>query len=365
MISSTGTSLRVSRLAGLALLLSLALLFAASPARAQQDCIPVETEKAEQEDLPVILNGIGTLEAEERVTISPEMSGLIREIHFRDGQEVDQGELLVSLDSAKLEKRLQAQQAALREARARRKNARRTYERQQSLFDRGLGSEEARDEALTSYTAARAQVDRLESEIEELRESLDDTRIRAPFAGILGEFHVDPGEFVQPGTPLVSLTQNERLEVSFTIPERHLASLSRGQKVSLTVPGYPDRSFPGEVRFLNPVIAESTRSIQVKASVDNSQGRLRPGGFASVRLTVDLRKNATVIPEEALIPTRKGYMAFVVDDGTARARDVRIGLRRPGMVEIREGVRSEETVITSGHISVQDGSSVCGWEAGS
>lgn len=360
MISSTGTSLRVSRLPGLAVLLAFALALAASSALGQQDCIPVETEKAEQEDLPVILKGIGTLESEERVMISSEMSGLVQEIHFRDGQSVERGDLLVSLDSAKLEKRLQAQQAALREARARRKNARRTYERQQSLFDRGLGSEEARDEALTSYTAARAQVDRLESEIEELRESLEDTRIRAPFTGILGEFRVDPAEFVQPGTPLVSLTQNEKLEVSFTIPERHLPSLSRGQEVSLTVPGYPDRSFPGEVQFLNPVIAESTRSIQVKASVDNSEGHLRPGGFASVRLTVDLREDATVIPEEALIPTRTGYMVFAVNGGTARARDVRIGLRRPGVVEIREGLRSGETVITSGHISVQDGSSVCG-----
>ncbi|MCF8085942.1 MAG: efflux RND transporter periplasmic adaptor subunit [Desulfohalobiaceae bacterium] len=360
MIPRRGTSLRLSSFAGFVLVLPLALLLAASPARGQEDCIPVELAKVEQEDLPVILNGIGTLEAEEKVMVSSEMSGLVQEVHFRDGQDVDRGELLLSLDSAKLQKRLQAQQAGLREARARMKNARRTYERQQSLYDKGLGSEEARDEALTSYTAAMAKVDRLQAEIEELRESIEDTRIRAPFKGTLGEFRVDPGEFVEPGTPLVALTQKDGLEVSFTIPQRHHSSLSLGQKVSLTVPGYPDSSFPGEVTFLNPVIAESTRSIQVKAEVDNRDGRLRPGGFVSVRLTVDLRENATVIPEEALIPTRKGYMVFVVRDGTAHARDVRIGLRRPGLVEVREGVQTGESVITSGHISVQDGSSVCG-----
>jgi len=368
MTPEKGTSFLMKHFPGstfvLALILALALLIAVSSASAQQDCTPVEVEQAEQKDLSVILNGIGTLEAVEKVMLSPELSGRIKKIHFRDGQSVDKGDLLFSLDSVKLKKRLNAQQAGLREARAHMTNSRRNYERQQSLYDRGLGSEEARDEALTAYTAAKAKVDRLQSQIQELRETIEDTRIRAPFDGILGEALVDSGEFVKTGTSLVSLTQNKQLEVTFTVPEKHLATLDIGQNISLAVPGYPGESFSGKVTFINPMIEKSTRSLQVKATVNNSDVRLLPGGFASVRLTVDLRKNATIIPEEALVPTRQGYMVFIVKNGTAHARDVKIGLRQPGIVEIRKGVKLGEAVITSGHISVQDGDQVCGADDG-
>ena len=339
--------------------LGLTLLLLAPPALGQEQCVEVEREKARQMDLPVILHAVGTLQAIQDVTVKSEIGGSVQKVHFRDGQRVEEGDLLVSLDAAKLQKGLQARKAGLREAEARMKNARRTYRRQQSLYDRGLGSEEARDEALTAYTAAQAKVERLQSEIEELQETLQDTRIRAPFHGILGESRVESGDVVQAGTPLVPLTQNDELEVAFTVSEKHVSKLSKGQKVSLTLPGYPESTFHGEISFLAPVIDPSTRSLRIKATVENGQGRLLPGGFASVRLTVDRRENATVIPEEALIPTRKGYMVFTVQNGTAQAREVHIGLRRPGIVEIREGVEPGSTVITTGHISVQDGDRVC------
>jgi len=344
----------------LGIVLGLALLLFASPVLGQKDCVHVELVEVGQKDLPVILNGIGTLQAVQEVTVKSEIGASVQKVHFRDGQRVQEGELLVSLDAAKLQKRLQARKAGLREAEARMENAKRTYKRQQSLYDRGLGSEEARDEALTAYTAARAQVERLESEIEEIEENLLDTRIRAPFGGILGESMVESGDVVKAGSPLVPLTRNDDLEVAFTVSEKHLSQVTRGQKVSLSLPGFPDRTFNGEISFLNPVIAQGTRSLRIKATVENDKARLLPGGFASVRLTVDHRENATVIPEEALIPTRKGYMVFIVRNGKAQARNVQIGLRKPGIVEIREGVEPGASVITTGHISVQDGDRICG-----
>jgi len=344
----------------LGIVLGLALLLIASPVLGQGDCVEVELEEIGQMDLPVILNGIGTLQAMQEVTVKSEIGASVQKVHFRDGQRVEEGDLLVSLDAAKLQKQLQARKAGLREAEARMKNAQRTYKRQQSLYDRELGSEEARDEALTAYTAAQAQVERFESEIGEIKEDLQDTRIRAPFGGILGESMVESGDVVQAGTPLVPLTRNDELEVAFTVSEKHVSQVRRGQKVSLSLPGYPERTFHGEISFLNPVIAQGTRSLRIKATVENNKGRLLPGGFASVRLIVDHRENATVIPEEALIPTREGYMVFTVQNGTAHARVVRIGLRKPGVVEIREGLEPGTTVITTGHISVQDGDRICG-----
>ncbi|MEF8824320.1 MAG: efflux RND transporter periplasmic adaptor subunit [Desulfohalobiaceae bacterium] len=351
-------SLSFKPFVGLAIMI--ALLLAASPALGQEECVKAELDKVRQKDLPVILNGIGTLQALQEVTVKSEIGGSVQKVHFRDGQRVEEGDLLVSLDAAKLRKRLQARKAGLSEAEARMKNARRSYKRQQNLFDKGVGSEQTRDEALTAFAAGQAQVDRLEAEIEEIEENLLDTRIRAPFGGILGESLVESGDVVQAGTPLVPLTRNDELEVAFTVSEKHITRVNKGQKVSLTMPGYPERSFSGKITFLNPVIDRGTRSLRMKANVENSQGRLLPGGFASVRLTIDQLENATVIPEEALIPTRKGYMVFTVQNGTAQARDVRIGLRKPGIVEIREGIKPGETVISTGHISVQDGSRICG-----
>ena len=360
MISGKRIVFRMDRAWGVVVALALALPLFASSAPARDACTPVKLEKVTQRDLPVILQGIGTLESVEKVMLSPELDGRVKKIHFREGQSVAKGELLVSLDAVKLKKRLEAQQSGLKEARARMKNARRTYQRQQALYDKGVGSEEARDESLTSYTAAMAKVERLQSEIDELRETIEDTRIRAPFSGTLGEARVDSGQFIRAGSPLVLLTKKDRLEVSFTVPERYMDRVKVGQNATFTVPGHPGKSFAGRVTFLNPLIEESTRSLRIKANVVNSAGSLRPGGFASVRLTVDRRKNAAIIPEEALIPTRKGYMVFIVRNGTAQARDVQIGLRKPGIVEIRKGLKPGQNVIASGHISVQDGDRVCG-----
>jgi membrane fusion protein (multidrug efflux system) len=317
--------------------------------------VRVETTAVSRQDLEETVHAIGTLEALENVMIRPETSGYVDGIHFSEGDRVSRGQLLFTIESRKIGLRLEARQALLQEARLQLAQAKRSYERRQDLVEKHLVSKEALDRARTDFETARARVSRIEAEIEELREEFEDTRVRAPIDGIVGERRVDPGDFVHVGEDLAPLVNTERMEISFTVPERFMGRIQGGQSLRVHSPAFPDRPFPGSVYFVSPQIREDTRSMLVKGYVENRNRLLRPGGFVNVEVTVGLREAALVIPEEALVPTRNGYMLFVVEDSRARKRQVTTGLRQPGIVEIREGVKLGETVIRSGHISVADG----------
>lgn len=327
--------------------------------KGKTSCVPVKTVNVLQKDLKETIKGIGTLEALQEVKIRSELAGLIESIHFQEGDEVQQGKILFTIDSDKIRERLRAKQAALEETKAELENAQRKYRRRQKLFEKGLGTEEARDEAKTAYKGLNSTVERLNAEIGEIKEILQDTKVKAPFAGVLTEKFAEPGDWIDVGTPLVSIVQNKKLEISFTVPEKYMGHVKVGQSVEILSQAYPERSFSGEVYFVSPQIRIDTRDLLVKAYVENVNQLLRTGGFASVKLTVDVHKQTPVIPEEALVPTRTGYMVFVVKDSKAKGREVKIGLRKPGVVEIREGLEPGETVVQSGHISVHEGVEVC------
>lgn len=341
-------------------LVSLSLFCFPAPATAADDCIPVKTAVVDSRDLRLTVGGIGTLEAVRQVMIRPEINGLLESVHFEEGNTVEKGELLYSIDDNKIKAELDAKQAALEESLANLDNARRIYQRRERLFKQDLGTEAERDEAQARYKALSAQVERIKAEIEGTREALADTRIKAPFAGLIGERHVDPGEWVSAGTGLSPLVQIDRLKIAFTVPEKYAGRIETGQQITARAPAAPEKEFDGTVYFVSPVIREDTRSFLIKAHIDNPEKTLLPGGFASVNLVLEVLRERPVIPEQALIPTRDGYMVFVVDeDGKARGQTVSIGLRKLGSVEITEGLSAGETVIRAGHISVKEGDPVC------
>jgi membrane fusion protein (multidrug efflux system) len=148
------------------------------------------------------------------------------------------------------------------------------------------------------------------------------------------------------------------MEIEFTVPERYVNRVREGQRVIIRTAANPEQTFEGNVFFISPTIRENTRVLLLKARIDNRQGRLRPGAFANVELILQVREQALVIPEEALVPTRTGYVVFVVRDQIARQQAVAIGLRRPGIVEITDGLAAGDTVIRAGHIAVADGDKV-------
>ncbi|MFP4049795.1 MAG: efflux RND transporter periplasmic adaptor subunit [Desulfovermiculus sp.] len=339
--------------------LGLMFLIQSTLATAQEECIPVDLTEVRTTDLEETIEGIGTLEARQRVTLKPEIAGVIEQVHFQEGSPVSKGELLFSIEDSTYKAQLRAKEAALAQAKAELAHRKRIYDRRKRLFAQNQISEEVKDEAETKLETARATVSRLLAEIDEIKEVLKDTKIRAPFDGITGELLVDAGNWVDAGTSLTSVVQIDELDISFTLPEKSIGRVQRGQKVRVRVPAYAGRNFEARVSFVSPQIASGSRSLLVKAKLDNPDRDLKPGGFSSVQLQVGVRSDVPVIPEEALIPTRTGYMVFVVEEDQAQGQSVEIGLRKPGQVEIAQGLSKGQTIIRTGHEDVQEGDRVC------
>lgn len=324
----------------------------------ERNAAVVDVATVERTTLQESLQAIGSLRADQTARISPEIAGNVEEVAFTEGETVAAGDVLVKLDDDKLQDQYQSRKFSLEESRATLENARRTYNRNQRLQERDMISAQELDNSRANFETARARVNRLESQVQEARERLEDATIRAPFTGSVGSKEVDSGNYVQPGTTLTTLYRLNPLEVRFTVPGRFVGRVQTGQKIRLHVSSQPDTAFPGDVYFVSPSIREQTRDLLVKARVQNPNFSLKPGAFARVELIVETLKDRPVIPAEALIATREGYIVFTVQNGTAKRTPVEIGLRQPELVEVRKGLSVGDRVITSGHLSVSDGSPV-------
>jgi membrane fusion protein (multidrug efflux system) len=343
----------------------------------------VDAVEARLEPVQVFIDAIGSLEAAEDVLISSEVEGLVKDITFEEGTPVAEGKVLVHLDDemALLEKdqaakRLDRLKAALksmeaqhRRAEALEKNARSNFDRKKSLLDQDATTEAVFMDAQAEYESALAAVDQAVASVEESRRSileaqaglkiaeerLEDYTIMAPFDGTLGERYVGPGDYVDKGRGLVRLVAVNPLKLDFTVPERYQGRLHLEQAVALAVEAYPGRKFKGEVIYIAPSLDPETRSVKVKARVENDENLLRPGFFCRVRLVLQINPNAVVIPEEAVIPRGEVFFVYTVEEGKAVLREITLGQRMAGKVEILKGIEAGEQVITAGHQKASNG----------
>lgn len=328
----------------------------------ERPAVTVEVEQVLTMDLADTVRGFGSLRAMEQVVLRPEVAARIVGVHFEEGREVEAGTLLFELDVEKLAQQRQAGAAALRAAEIRVADAERQLQRQQELRRRELSSEEALDQARTERESATAERDRLRAELALIDVQLADTRIEAPFAGALSERRVDRGAYVAVGEALATLYQLAPLEVSFSLPERHLRRLALGQAVTIRTVADPDASYEGEITFISPSVDEASRTLQIKAQVANDDRALRPGSFVSAEVTLARLSGRPVLSAESLVATRQGYRVFVVDGERARARDVETGLRQGNVVEIVSGVEPGERVVRQGHQRLDDGQRIIVFE---
>jgi len=327
--------------------------------RARTDkSVPVDVAVVRLDTLRETVRGIGTLRAAETVEVKPEVNGIIRKIGFVEGGRVKKALVLFAIDDEKLKHQLEARKAALEAGRARLADAQRQFNRLQKLMQRAVATQDEFDQAQADFRAASAEVERMEAEVELSKEQLDDTHIRSPFDGVISERSVDVGDYVKVGDHLATLYRISQMEIAFSLPERFMGRVQNGQAVAATVSAFPDQRFQGKVYFVSPQVDESTRDFLVKAKVENPEGLLKPGAFGTAVVTLGVREKRPVIPEESLVATRKGYIVFVVEDHTAKRREVRIGLREAGKVEIREGLNPGERVVRAGQMNVSDGTPV-------
>lgn len=301
----------------------------------------VEVVQVRQMEVRDELITFGSLRSDESVMIRPEVEGRLARVHFREGQAVSAGDLLVSLDDA-------ISRAEFSQARANLDLAEKNHQRAQMLFQRGASNAQALDEAQTQQQAARATLALAQAR-------LDKTQIKAPYDGSLGLRQASVGDYLSAGQNIVNLEVLDPLKVDFRIPQKAVAQVRLGQTVEITLDTYPGERFRGEIFAINPRLDEAGRSQAIRAHIGNPDHRLRPGQFVRVSVILDERPQALVIPEEAVMPVGEQLLVNLIVDGKIEQRQVRLGKRFDGVVEVREGLKGDETVISAGWQKVQPG----------
>ena len=304
---------------------------------------PVETARATTSQLSDDISAIGTLLADESVAIAPETSGRVARILFEDGQRVEAGTALFQFDT-------DLALSELAEAKAKLNLAEANYARNQKLRKSGNVAESAYEEALSARDVARAAVDSSEVRIAKLT-------IAAPFSGTLGFRAVSEGAYVNAGTPLVQLDKVDRLKVSFSVPELQQAALAAATEVDLVADAVPGETFKAQISALNPAIDVNGRALQVRAELDNSQMKLRPGLLVRVSVKGPPRQ-AVLVPESAIVQRGQGALVYVVEEGKAREVRVRLGKRLDGQVEVKDGIAAGDVVVTAGNARLSNGAEV-------
>lgn len=306
--------------------------------------MPVEVAVARHDTVVDAIVATGEIEAVQSIELRPEVDGRVVDIVVREGAEVHSGDPLFKVDDAELK----AQVARL--------EAERDLALQALKRTRELLAQKASSEADLEIAEANARSSEAQLELAQLR--LERTVVRAPFSGLVGERFVSLGDYVTTSTRLVTLQTVDPQRAAFQVPERYARRLALGQEVTFAVAALPGVEFSGKVDFVDPVVQLPARTITVKAEVPNRRRELKSGMFIEVRLATDTRSDAVVVPEDAILPLQNATYVWVVSEGTASRRQVSLGVRKPGLVEIKSGVELGEQVVVGGLERLSEGAPV-------
>jgi membrane fusion protein, multidrug efflux system len=303
--------------------------------------MPVEAAAARLDTVIDAILSTGQIEALQSIDLKPEVEGRLTRILVREGALVRQGTPLFKIDDAELK----AQVAQV--------EAERDLARQSLTRTRDLLAQKASSQAELERAEATLRSD--EAQLERLRVRLDRTLVRAPFGGVAGQRYVSLGDYVTSDTRLAVLQTVSPQRAAFQVPERYADQLKVGQEVSFRVAALPGREFTGRVDFVDPVVQLPARTITVKAQVPNPHRELQSGMFIEARLATAVRPNATIIPEDAVLPLQGANFVWVVAQGKATKRQVELGVRTPGFVEVKSGVHGGEQVVVGGQERLAEG----------
>lgn len=326
------------------LVLTALLAIAALPASGRAEGPVVVVAAAVERPFPLTVEAIGTARANEAIDIRPHVSESVRAIHFEEGQWVDAGTILVELDDAEALASVAAARASLVESTSRHRRGTELHAGELIPASELELLEARKDADVAALDAAEAR--------------LAETVIRAPFPGRIGLRRVSPGSLVSPSTVITTLDDTGTIKLDFDVPETALSLLEPDLQVRARSAAWPDSVFVGRVASVDTRVDPVSRTVTVRARVPNPHGRLLPGMFLTVRL---LREGVTslLVPEEAIVPERSQQFVLVVDDaGTVEKREVRVGRRRPGEVEIVHGLRAGEHVVVEGTQKARPGGKV-------
>lgn len=307
----------------------------------EQQAVPVKVTEATVQPFRDIIEALGTAQANESVVITAQTQDKVTAVHFSDGQTVQAGELLVELDARE-------ELARVQELKFRLAEANRQYQRLQDLRQQNAASAQ-------QVESQDVIVKEIVAQLEVAETQLAQKQIKAPFSGRLGIRQISVGSLVSPGQEITTLDDITPIKLDFSVPELFFASLAVGQQVTARSGAYPERDFTGTIRSIDSRVDPLTRSIMVRAEVPNDDGLLRPGMLLRVQLlrSVD---DVLQLPERAIVPLDTRHFVYVVgDDNIAKERQITIGRRKPGVVEVMSGIEPGERVVADGLVRMRDG----------
>jgi membrane fusion protein, multidrug efflux system len=340
------------------------------PAPAQTVVAAVATQEA----APILVTTIGTVQSISTVIIKSRVDGEIAKVHFDEGQEVNEGDILFTLDNRAFAAQLVQSEANLDRNRAQLVRAQAELKRQTELASRGVASAQKLEEAQAAVAVLEAAIRADQAAIENARVNLNYTTIRAPIAGRTGAVNLKRGNVVksndttQQAVPLVTITQLRPIYVSFTVAEKHLtriraATTTERLPVIVGLPDEPQEPIAGKLTFVDNQVDVISGTITLKATFDNDDARLWPGQFVNVTLTLGVQTNALLVPSGAIQIGQNGPYVFVIrPDSTVELRLVRIDRTVKGKTVIAGGLASGERVVTDGQLRLSNGTRVAAQE---
>ncbi|MDZ7805227.1 efflux RND transporter periplasmic adaptor subunit [Thiohalophilus sp.] len=296
-----------------------------------------------------MLDSVGSLVAINGTAVTTEVAGQISEIQFESGSHIEQGKVLLQLDDA-------VDQAALDALRAERRLAEIKFKRAQDLLKRQVMSRSEYDEARASFDAATARVKQQEA-------TLRRKAIRAPFSGRLGIRQVNLGQYLEPGQPIVMLQALDPIYVDYTLPERYLPRLSTGQEIRVRVDAYAGESFNGQITAIDSGVDAGTRTIKLRATLANPEGRLQPGMFAKVKTLAPEEKTVLTVPRTAISYNTYGDFIYLIDENDqgetiVKRQQIKTGETREGHVAIAGDIEVGQKIVRAGLVKLRDGMKV-------
>ncbi|MCI0415767.1 efflux RND transporter periplasmic adaptor subunit [bacterium] len=327
---------------------------------------PVTVDEAVSKDVPVYLDAVGTSVAREMVSIQPQVSGRITQIHFVDGAYVRRGAPLFTIDPRPYQAEVHVAEAMIAEKEAALEFAKIEFERVANLIETKAISQQDYDTRKNAVQVAEAQLKHSRAQLETARINLDYCFIRSPIEGRAGQRLVDLGNIVDANEeqPLLTIQRMDPIYADFTIPENDLSAVQNNMKsgtlkVEARLPESTENAREGSLTFLDNAVQNGTGTVKLRATIPNTDHRFWPGRFVNVRLILSTKQDAVVIPATAPQMSAKGTFVYVIkQDSTAELRPVTLGQRQDDQVVIAEGLQSGERVVVSGQLGVTPGGKV-------
>lgn len=319
----------------------------------QPPAVTVSATKTSSKTWRSYLTSVGSLTAVNGVDISAEVAGIVKEIRFNSGQFVKSGDVLIVLDTS-------VEEATLKDSLAKLKLAQMNYSRDKKLFERNVSSQAALDTRIAELQEAEAGVQSIQAKIKQ-------KTISAPFDGRTGIRQVNLGQYLSPGTTMVTLQSLNPLYIMLNLPEQNLPKLYLGQPIDASINFGGGKTVSGTITAINSKVDQATRNILVQATIPNDRFVLYPGMFALVKVWLKMEKNMVVIPQTAISYSLSGDYVFIIKDESkskdypllhAYRQNVTVGERRGDEASILKGLESGTNIVTSGQLKLQNGTNI-------